>query len=51
MTNDKYATSPRNWIFVKGYGLLSLAKNMDTNIGKIISKNLIGKYENTFWSC
>ena len=31
-------------VFVKGYGLLSFAKNMVKIISKNISKNLIGKY-------
>ena len=31
-------------IFVKGYGLLSFAKNMDINIGKKFSKSLSFKY-------
>ena len=39
-----YSVQPRDQIFVKGYGYLSLAKNMGKNIGKNISKNLSGKY-------
>ena len=31
-------------MFVKGYGILSFAKNMSKNIGKDISKSLNGKY-------
>ena len=42
MTN--YSVQPRDRIFVKGYGLLSFAKNMGKNIGKNISKNLKSKY-------
>ena len=34
----------RDRIFVKGYGFLSFAKNMDKNIGKNIRKNLSSKY-------
>ena len=34
---------PRDRIFVKGYGFLSLAENMGKNIGKNISKNLNSK--------
>ena len=34
---------PRNRIFVKGYELLSFAKNMGKNIGKNKSKTVIGK--------
>ena len=32
----RYSTEPRDWIYVKGYGFLSFAKN--------ISKNLSNKY-------
>ena len=39
-----YSVQPRDQIFVKGYGFLSINKNMDKNIGKNISKNLSGKY-------
>ena len=39
-----YSIQPRGQIFVKGYGVLSFAKNMDKNIGKNISKNLSSKY-------
>ena len=35
---------PRDIIFVKDYGFLSFAKNMDKKIGKNISKNLSSKY-------
>ena len=38
-----YSVQPRDWIFVKGYGFLSFAKNMGKNIGKNISKSLSGK--------
>ena len=40
----RYSVQPRDRIFVKGYGLLSFAKNMGKNIGKNISKNSSGKY-------
>ena len=40
----RYSFQPRDQIFVKGYGFLSLAKNMGRNIGKNISKNLSTKY-------
>ena len=40
----RYSVQPRALIIVKGYGLLSLAKNMSKNIGKNIRKNLSGKY-------
>ena len=40
----RYSVQPRALIIVKGYGLLSLAKNMSKNIGKNISENLSGKY-------
>ena len=39
-----YSVLPRDQIFVRGYGFLSFAKNMDKNIGKYISNNLSGKY-------
>ena len=39
----RYSVQPRYRIFVKGYGFLSLTKNMDKNIGKNVSKNLSGK--------
>ena len=39
----RYSVQPRGQIFVKGYGFLSFAKNMDKNIDKIINKNLSGK--------
>ena len=35
-----YSVQPRYWIFIKGYGFLSFAKNM----GRNISKNLKSKY-------
>ena len=34
----------RDRIFVKGYGFLSFAKNINGNIGKNIIKSLLGKY-------
>ena len=37
-------TEPRDQIFVKGYGLLSFAKNMSKNIGKNACKNKSGIY-------
>ena len=40
----RYLFQPRDQIFVKGYGLLSFAKNMGKNIAKNISKNLSSKY-------
>ena len=36
----RYSVQPRDRIFVKGYGFLSFAKNMGTNI----SENLSDKY-------
>ena len=35
-----YSVEPRNWIFVKGYGFLSFARNMC----KSISKTLTSRY-------
>ena len=40
----RYSVNPRDRIFVKRYGFLSLDKNMDRNIDKNISKNLSSKY-------
>ena len=37
----------RDRIFVKGYGFLPFAKNINRNIGENISKSLIGKYSKT----
>ena len=38
------STEPKNRTFVKGYSFFSFAKNVDKHIGKIIIKNLTGKY-------
>ena len=35
-----YLIQPRDSIFIKGYGFLSFAKNVDKNIGKNISDKL-----------
>ena len=40
----RYSVQSRKGIFVEGHGFLCFAKTMDKNIGKIISKNLSGKY-------
>ena len=40
----RYWLQTRDQIFVKGYGFLCFAKNMDKNVGKNIIKNLSGKY-------
>ena len=40
----RYSVQTRDLIFVKGYGFLSLAKNMGKNIGENISKNLSSKH-------
>ena len=39
-----YPVQPRDRIFVKCYGFLSFARNMDKYIGKNISKSLNSKY-------
>ena len=39
-----YSVEPRDWIFVKGDGFLSFAKNMGRNTGKNISNNFSSKY-------
>ena len=38
------SVQPRDLVFVKGYGLLSFAKNIGRNICKNVSKNVSGKY-------
>ena len=45
---SRYSGQPRNGIFVKGYRFLSFAKNIDKNIGIIMSKKLSGKYSQKF---
>ena len=37
-----YSVQPRDRIFVKGYGFLSLTKKMGKNFGKDITKNVSG---------
>ena len=50
----RYSVEPRDEIFIiiKGFNFiikfLSFAKNMGKNIGKIISRNLNGKYSQNF---
>ena len=39
-----YSIQPRVWIFVKGYGSLSFAKNTGKNIGQNASNNVSRKY-------
>ena len=39
-----YSVQPRDWILVKGYEFLSFPKNIITNIGKNMSKDLSRKY-------
>ena len=39
-----YSVQPRDRIFVKGYGFLSLAKNMNRNLCQNISENLSSIY-------
>ena len=41
----RYAVWPRDWIFVKGYGFISFAKNMGKNVYKNISKMVVIKFE------
>ena len=40
----RYSIQPRDRIFVKGYGFVPFAKNMNRNISKNISKSLSSKY-------
>ena len=44
LATRRYSVQPRNRLSLKGYGLLSFAKNMPKDTGKNISKNLGGKY-------
>ena len=39
-----YSILPKNWLFVKGYGVLLFARNMGKNIGKTLSRILGSKY-------
>ena len=39
-----YSVQPRDRIFVKDYGFLSFATNINRNIGKNITKHLSSKY-------
>ena len=41
---QRYSVQPRDKMFVKSCGFLSIAKNMGENIGKNISKSLNSKY-------
>ena len=41
---QRYSVQPRDKIFVKSCGFLSIAKTMGENIGKNISKSLNNKY-------
>ena len=40
----RFSVQPREQIFVKSYGFLSLTKNMCKNIGENVGKNLSSKY-------
>ena len=40
----RYLVQPSDWIFVKGYGFLSFAKNMGKTFLKNTSKHLSSKY-------
>ena len=39
-----FSVQPREQIFAKSYGFLSLTKNMCKNIGENVGKNLSSKY-------
>ena len=43
-----YSTEPKDRLFVKGYGFLSVTKNIAKNLGKKIIKTLSGKYDENF---
>ena len=45
------SVQPKHQIFVKGYGLLSFAKNMGKNIGENISKSWSCKYGAVTLAC
>ena len=45
----RYSVQPRDRIFVKGYGFLSFAKKLGTNIVKNIRKNLSSKYSQKYF--
>ena len=40
----RYSVQPRYWIFVKGYGVFSFARNIGKSVGKNISKTLSSQY-------
>ena len=40
----RHSVHPRDRIFIKGYGFLSVATNMDKNIGESIIRNESCKY-------
>ena len=42
-----YSIEPRDRIYVKGYGFLSFAKNVDTHATKV-AENLSNKYSQNF---
>ena len=44
ITTTRNSFEPQDWIFVKGYGFLTFAKNISKSIGKNISENLSNKY-------
>ena len=41
---NRCSVQTEDWVFVKGYGFSSFAKNMGKNIGKNVSKNLSREY-------
>ena len=43
----RYSIDPRNRIYVKGYGFLSFAKNIDKHATKV-AKNMNNKYSQIF---
>ena len=45
---ERFSVQPINWIFIKCYGLLSFAKNINRNIAKNISKSFSSKYSQSF---
>ena len=42
----RYSIEPRNRIFVKGYGFLSFAKNMDTHLNNKYGQKILDGAKN-----
>ena len=44
----QYSVQPRDWIFVKGYGFLSFAKNLGRNLSSKYSQKLLDHAADAF---